>query len=664
MPDKSNNPFKFWEELKRRRVIRVITVYAAAAFVLLELVDIISEPFGLPDWTLKLVTVLLVIGFIISIILSWIYDVTPEGIEKTKSSKEVASVEAPPASIGWKIATFVSVLIIIAFVIFYIVGNNKKSFDISKLDKSIAVLPFINDSPDNENVHIINGIMEAVLDNLCKIEDLRVVSRTSVEQYRNNPKPIPEIGKEMNVGYILEGSGQKYGDNIRLTLQLLDARNDKHLWSSPYNREIVMEQIFDLQSEIAELVAAEIEAVIKPEEKQLIEKEPTTSLTAYDLYQKGRELQLHKLSGTERSEVAATVQSLYRRALQYDSTFAQAYVGLAGICLSKFSWDPYLFEPMIDSVLIYSNLALSYDDQLADAYIGKGHYYNVRTETNLAIREWEKAISLSPNAAEPYRAMGWLYNSMGDYVKSIESFVKASSLNRGPELPSILYGLGFELTQIGFYTESIEQSKEKLKLDGDSISYFSNLSYAEYCAGHYDRAIGAGQKAISRDPQNHAWSIVGSSYLELKQYEEALYYLRNSAEILESMGQVNFYYMPALAFAYLQMGDTEKSGFYLKEQITLANDWIDRRISGYQENYLRLAQVYAIGGETGKAMEKLRLLSKLGNTSVHVNKMRNSPMMDNIRNEPGFDEIMDELEAKYQAEHERVRKWLEENDML
>ncbi|MDX2443948.1 MAG: hypothetical protein QNK30_09130 [Bacteroidales bacterium] len=135
MPDKSNNPFQFWEELKRRRVVRVIPVYAAAAFVLMELVDIISEPFGLPDWTLKFVVVFLSIGFIISIILSWIYDVTPDGIQKTKPSKQVSSVEAPPASKGWKITSFVSILIIIAFVVFYIVGSNKKSFDISKLEK-------------------------------------------------------------------------------------------------------------------------------------------------------------------------------------------------------------------------------------------------------------------------------------------------------------------------------------------------------------------------------------------------------------------------------------------------------------------------------------------------------------------------------------------------
>lgn len=658
-PNKLN---QFWQELRRRKVTRVITLYAAAAFAILELTDIVAPSLGLPGWTLNLVIILLSAGFIIAVIISWIYDIQPEGgMVKTDPAEKGSADTAPPSSRGWKIASFISFALIAALIVLNILPRTKRSEKKELLEKAIAVLPFINDSPDEEKMYFINGTMEAIHDNLGKIVDLRVVSRTSVEQYRNNPKPVQEIADEMKVSYVLEGSGLKDEENIRLNIYLIDAVHDRQIWSCTYVRK--SSEIFSLQSEIAQLVASEIRALVSPREKELIDKEPTSSLTAYDLYQKGRELQLHKMRGPERSEVAATVESLYRRALEYDSTFARAYVGLADIYHAKYGWDPYLFEHMIDSVLIYINLALSYDDQLADAYIRKGYYYRTHSENELAIREWEKAISLSPNAAEPYTAMGWLYNSIGDYVKSIESFVKASSLNRGPELPSILNGLGFELTQIGFYTESVGKYEEKLKRDGDSTSYFRDLCYAEYCAGHYDRAIVAGQNAIARDPQNHAWSNVGTSYLELKQYEEALYYLKNYAELLESIGQVNFYYLPALAFAYRQTGDTEQSGIYVQEQITLSNEWIKRKVSGYQDNYMRLAQVYAMDGDPGKAMENLRLFSKLGGTSVHANNMRNSPMLEQIRDEPGFDRIMDEVEAKYRAEHEKVRQWLEANNM-
>ena len=663
MSGNPNKLSKFWQELKRRRVVHVIIVYATASFVIIELVGNVYETLNLPDWTPALTLVILAIGFPLAIIFSWIFDVTPEGIEKTKPFKEAIEEGETVRSNSWRIASYVSFAVIVALIVLNILPRTKQSEKKELLEKAIAVLPFINDSPDEEKMYFINGTMEAIHDNLCKIGDIRVVSRTSVEQYRNNLKPVQEIAGEMKVSYVLEGSGLKDEENIRLNIYLIDALHDRQIWSDTYVRK--SSEIFSLQSEIAQLVASEIQALVSPREKELIDKEPTSSLTSYDLYQQGRELQLHNLRGPKRLEVAATVESLYRRALEYDSTFARAYVGLAEICHSKYSWDPYLFEPMIDSVLIYVNLALSYDDQLADAYIVKGYYYRTISETDLAIREWEKAISLSPNAAEPYKAMGWLYNSIGDYVKSIESFVKASSLNRGPELPSILYGLGFELTSIGFYTESVEQYHEKLKLDSDSSDYYRCICYAEFCAGHYDKAIETGQIAISRNPQNpDAWNFVGGSYLELKQYEEALYYLKRFAEILDSMGQMNFYSIPPLAFAYMKNGDKEKSGFYVNEQITMSREWIRRRVSGYEGNYMRLAQVYAISGDIENAMENLSLCKKFGGSSVHDMNLRDSPLLENIRDEPGFLQIINEIEAKYQAEHERVRQWLEENDML
>jgi adenylate cyclase len=180
MPANPSKFNQFWQELKRRKVVRVITVYAAAAFVILELVSIIAEPLKLPDWTLAMVIVLLCIGFIIAIILSWIYDVTPQSIERTKSVKEAKEEarEKPSSLMAWKIATYLSAIVIVVLAVLHFVNRNEQSKDILELDKSIAVLPFRNDSPDVENEYFINGTMESILDNLCKIEDLRVIART------------------------------------------------------------------------------------------------------------------------------------------------------------------------------------------------------------------------------------------------------------------------------------------------------------------------------------------------------------------------------------------------------------------------------------------------------------------------------------------------------
>ena len=292
----STNPNKlsqFWQELKRRKVTRTITVYAAAAFVILELLSIIIDPLQLPDWTLQFAIVFLCISFIIAVILSWIYDVHPEGgIVKTEPADKVKAEDIPKSSNSWKIASYISFIVIVGLIVLNIIprANSKKEI----LDKSIAILPFINDSQDKDNEHLINGIMEDLLINLQSIKELRVPGRTSVEQYRNNLKPIPEIASELNVAYIVEGSGQRYGNKIRLRVQLVEGATDKHLWADSYDEEIKgAEDIFRIQSQIAESIAAELEAIITPEEKQLIEKIPTTNLTAHDFYQRGREEYMH-----------------------------------------------------------------------------------------------------------------------------------------------------------------------------------------------------------------------------------------------------------------------------------------------------------------------------------------------------------------------------------
>jgi len=659
MPNKLS---QFWQELKRRKVVRVITVYAAAAFVILELVSIIVDPLKLPEWTLPFMIVLLCVGFIIAVILSWIYDIHPEGgVVKTEPADKVKEEDKAISSNSWKIASYISFVVIVALVILNIIPRTNRSEKKAILDKSIAVLPFINDSPDEEKMYFINGTMEAILNNLCKINDLRVVSRTSVEQYRNNLKPVQEIAKEMNVSYVLEGSGLKDEDNIRLTIQLIDAIHDQHLWSESYNRKT--EEIFSLQSEIAQLVAGEIEAIVSPEEEQLINKIPTSNLTAYDLFQKGREARRSYESDYTNREAIIRADSLYRKSLHYDSTFAQAYLGLAANSLSKFSWDPILFEHMLDSALIYVNIALSYDDQLADAYNFKGFYYRIAGEPDQALKEWEKAISINPNSEAPYQGIGWFYFSEGDYVKSIESFVKASSLNRGPGLPSILRELGLIFTTAGFNTNSKQQYLEALNLDGDSITYYRRLAYVEFCAGNFTKGIELGQMAISGDVQDpYIWSEIGSGYVYLGQYEESLYYFRKFNEILESAGRVNLYSLPWMAYAYLQNGNTAESELYVNEQITLAREWIERRASSFEDNYLRLALVYAFTGDKENAYENLKLFNQMGMPTVHVMKLRNDPLLDKIKDEPEFQQIVSEIEAKYQAEHERVRQWLEEND--
>jgi TolB-like protein len=302
MTQKPNSVERFWQELKRRKVVHVITVYAAIAFVILQLVDMVAEPLRLPVSTKALVIVLLCIGFVISVFVSWVYDITPSGVKKTKpvSASKHIDQTTTPASGGWKIATYLSGTIIIVLVAFNFIGKRNLNADISKLEKSIAVLPFRNDSPNDSTTYFLDGVMEEILSNLQKISDFsRVLSRNSVEQYRNNTsKSTPEIAKALGVNYIVEGSGQKYSNKFVLRVQLITGKNERHLWAKSYDREIQQTtDIISVQSEIAQSIAGELKTTVTPEEKQLIEKTPTANLTAYDFYQRGSE-ESHNFSRT------------------------------------------------------------------------------------------------------------------------------------------------------------------------------------------------------------------------------------------------------------------------------------------------------------------------------------------------------------------------------
>jgi serine/threonine protein kinase len=192
-------------------------------------------------------------------------------------------------------------------------------------EKSIAVLPFINDSPDQENTYFINGVMEEILNNLQRIKSLRVISRTSVEQYRERKKSIREIAEELGVNYIVDGSAQQYGNNFRLRTQLIMAAEETHLWGESFQQKITnVEDIFDIQTQIAESIAAELRAVISPEEKQLIEKIPTTDLIAYENYLKGK-FAVYKYN----AEDLALAMQYFEKAKERDPDFALAYAGIA-----------------------------------------------------------------------------------------------------------------------------------------------------------------------------------------------------------------------------------------------------------------------------------------------------------------------------------------------
>ncbi len=667
----NHNKFsQFWQELKRRNVTRVLAVYIAAAFMVFEMVDIVSEPFGLPEWSLKVAFFVLFAGLFIAIIISWIFDVTPKGVEKTKPSSELTEGEKTVASNSWRIATYVSVVVIIGLILLNIFNLSKVSKSLAQYGKSIAVLPFINDSSDEENTYFINGTMESILNNLCMIKDLSVRDRTSVEQYRDNRKPVPEIAKEMDVSYVLEGSGQKIGNRIVLTLQLIDGNKGHHLWSKQYDREVNQaEDYFDLQSEIAQLVAGEIEGVITPEEKERIEKIPTASLTAYDFYQRGREEQEKYWLDRDNKDALERAEELYNRALEYDSTFAQAYTGLASLYWRKHFIETYYSERFLDSVLILCDIALSHDNQVGKAYTLKGDYYRETGNNKQAIEEYNKALNLNPNNWESYRGLGTVYFN-DDLLRTIENLQKAASLNRGIELPYLMRYLSFAYDMAGFKDKGDYYGLEALKLTGDSVSYFGSLVLSECWNRNFDKAIEYGKRAHTIDSTKIGsvyW--LGAVHSYSGQYIESLKYFKILIEMLESNPDKSI--QPGsehrIGYAFWKNGYIEEGDYYLNRALNNSIMQVDlgRELSQKLISYYDIAAGYAFKGERAKAYENLMIFNQKQTMPLWATTLiKVDPLFDNLRDEPEFQQIVRDIEAKYQSEHERVRQWLEENDML
>jgi len=649
--------------------LRVITVYAAVAFVILQLVEILAPSLRLPDWTMNFILVILIVGFIIAIILSWIYDIHPEGgIVKTEPAHKAKIEEIPKSSSSWKIASYISFVVIVALIVLNIFLRSDRSDIKEILDKSIAVLPFRNESSDQENTYFINGIMESVLNNLSKIEDLRVISRNSVEQYRNNPKPTPVVAEEMNVSYIIEGSGQKIGNRLLLTIQLVVGKDDYHIWSKQYDRNIQqIEDLIDIQQEIAQLAASEIEAIITPEEKELIDKIPTLNLTAYDFYQRGREEHIKYWLNIDDIKAQERAEDYYNKALEYDSTFAQAYTGLNMIYYENILYSSSLQINIVDSLLMRTDIALSFDDQLEDTYLIIAGLYQLKGDFQQAEENFEIALNLNPNYAIGLRSAGLFYFDINDYVKGFSNLHKAASIDRSAYLTVILRTLAKAYLDLGFIDIATYYNQEATKLENDSILYYSFLASIESRKANWTDCLKYRLKVYSMDTTNlYNLRILGKLYMQLGHYKESLRYYEKYMAKRKSRGQ-RILQKHRIGLVYWKLGYKEEAEYYFNEQINYYNSLIELVLSPslHLYSYFFLAQVYAFQGDKDKAIENLRMFNQMqGIPYWMVLEFKLAPFFDNIRDEPEFQQIVRDVEAKYQAEHERVRKWLEENDML
>ncbi|HVF70974.1 MAG TPA: FlgO family outer membrane protein [Chthoniobacterales bacterium] len=404
------NATKFFTELKRRKVYRVAAAYAVLAWLLIQIATQVFPFFEIPMWCVRLVIVALVLGFPVALLLSWIFDLTPGGItrtddlEETKTPIQTHLVAFPPPP---------------------------------PPEKSIAVLPFENLSDDQQNTYFADGIQDDILSSLAKVADLKVISRTSVRQYRSGTRNLREIGQVLGVAYILEGTVRREANRVRVNAQLIDARTDLHVWNDTFDRE--MADLFALQTELARRIAFALHASLSPRERASLQVHPTSDLDAYDLFLRARDLFRWSGSGDPRENGERALR-LLDEAIARDPQFALAY------CLaSRFHGELYWFgydrtRQRLTLAKLAADSAMRFQPDLSDVRLALAfYYYYGYRDYELARTELAIAHQAAPNDAEVWDACGGVDRRQGRWADAIRNFQKARELD--PRNLAVLWNL-------------------------------------------------------------------------------------------------------------------------------------------------------------------------------------------------------------------------------
>src|SRR6266404_3578016 len=405
----------FFEELQRRKVYRVAAAYIVAAGFLIQIASATFPAWELPNWALRLVIVLLLIGFPIALILAWAFDVTPQGIKTTPAS-------APKAKLRRNLLVLVAAGVLVSAIAGFFLLLPRASAH--KIDKSIAVLPFENLSDEKENAYFADGIQDDVLTNLSKIGDLKVISRTSVMPYRGKASNVREIGKALGVATILEGSVRRIGNRVRVNVQLINAENDQHIWAEDYDRDLT--DVFAIQTDLAKKIVGELQAKLSPAEQAQMERKPTENSEAYLAF-----VQAHNLFVVGIEDIGKLKQSeqLYARAIELDPKFALALAWYSQLE----SWIVHTFDPTRErreKARALADQALQLQPDLPEAHLALGfsQYYG-DNNFEAALKEFEIAQRGLPNDADCHLALGAIQRRLGKWSESTANLEKAASLD-------------------------------------------------------------------------------------------------------------------------------------------------------------------------------------------------------------------------------------------
>jgi TolB-like protein/Tfp pilus assembly protein PilF len=666
----------FFEELKRRKVYRVAIAYIVAGWALAQGIAQVFPVFDIPNSRIRVVILLLLIGFPIALVLAWIFDITPSGIERT-SRAELAAVPTRRRrrNVVWLGIAGIAISTAVGFLVL-------PRAVARKVDKSIAVLPFENLSDDKENAFFADGIQDDILTNLSKIGELKVISRTSVMPYRGKATNVREIGKQLGVSNILEGSVRRSGNKVRVNVQLIDANSDEHIWASDYDRDVT--DVFAIQTDLAQKISDALQAKLSPAEKSRIERKPTENGEAYLAFVQAHNLQ----DAVEDWEKLKQSEQLYARAIQLDPTFALAIARYSQLE----SWIVHTFERTTErreKARALAQQALQLQPDLPEAHLAMGFslYYG-DNDFEAALKEFEIAQRELPNEAEVYLAIGAIQRRMGKWEESTASLEKAAILN--PKDGFVFQNLAFNYQMLRNFDAANKAVERGLKVNPEGIGLWetkAKLAVAEKGDFSVSEQAFEAAKSIPMNDETKL-RIAGARadvFILERKYEEGL---REAEKVSDNLltgiptALCGKYYL--VGFARKALNDEAgartallKARDLLEAQLKQSPDSPDLRIQlakvlgylgekdaalteaqhatdilpeskdafGGPEITAGVAEVCGIVGENGRAIELLDgLLSRPSGITVPILKL--SPAWDPLRNDPGFKALLEKYGAK------------------
>jgi TolB-like protein len=679
------NPHNFFAELKRRNVYKVAVAYAVVGWLLVQVATQVFPFLEIPNWVVRLVIVLVAIGFPIALIIAWAFELTPEGIKRTEDLNASAPRVRRKHAWIYVVAIGAAFSIGLFFVGRYTVKDSEAARQSGTAtaaipQKSIAVLPFENLSDDKGAAYFADGIQDEILTKLASIADLKVISRTSTAKYKSKPEDLRTVSQQLGVANVLEGSVQKAADKVRVNVQLIDARADSHLWAKTYDRD--MKDVFAIQSEVAQEIADSLQAKLSPAEANTLATAPTKDTQAYDLFLNG-EFEQRVANNNLRPESFDQALAWYKEAIARDPNFALA-IAQQAICQMRRHWlvEP-LPEPELREIGQLAQRALTLAPDLAEAHVALGvfHYYGFR-EYEPALAQFQRAIELQPNNAVPLEFVAFVHRRQARWDATLRELKRA--MEQDPRDASLVGNLAQTYCFLRRWKEAETSGRQALTIDPHEatgmrtllLSRLNQTADVQECrrlvatfpsealvvpnSGTYVMAIGtrAETLVLARDFNAALKALETASKgvsdegqrlgagITIRVLEGNLTGVQADADHARELLEARLREHPgetrsirALSWVYLALGRKEDAIRLARQTVDLLPPEKDAVVGS--SNLTSLAEMHARTGAAREAVDILRrLLSIPAGETVSIARLKIDPVWDPIRKDPDFQRLL------------------------